>query len=170
MNLFLAAVPAAVIVATPALSQKAAPAPSVPASLAPASSNATTLHIIGVQLRVSDIQRSLRFYTGILGLRVSRTFPKNSPATAYEILLSVTGRFDLTGTPFMSIKVAAHDGPSLSPEREGFGHLVLIVKDAARIAEHARSAGYIVVKQVPSLVMLADPDGYKVELIEAPPS
>jgi len=125
------------------------------------------MNILHTMLRVGNLERSLSFYTGILGMRLlSRTdYPEGRFTNAFVgycdesdgAVLELTHNWDTT---------------SYDPGN-GFGHLALGVDDAyaactaikARGGKVTREAGPM---QHGSIVIafVEDPDGYKIELIQ----
>lgn len=118
-------------------------------------------------LRVGDLERSLAFYTDVLGMRLLRR--KDYPE----------GRFTLAFVGFQD----EEDGPALELTYNwgvekyeigtAYGHLALQVEDAhAACAEIKRRGGNVVRAAGPMkggttvIAFVEDPDGYKVELIE----
>ena len=123
----------------------------------------------GVGLNVADMQRSEKFYTEIVGLKVAIRVP--SDEAPIEIALSVSG--DIAGgDPFV---VLANLGEPLTAGRQGFGRVIINTTDAVTIARKATDAGF----EAKSLsqpgadsrpvFFLTDPDGYHVELYQASP-
>jgi lactoylglutathione lyase len=119
----------------------------------------------GVGLGVSDLRRSVDFYTRVLGMRQIRTF---TISYMDEVLVAFEGR-----TPIVLMHYT--DG-SLHNYRDNPVKLVLYVPDPASVAERIRSEGYAIKREaaphplLDGLVMAlaADPDGYTIELIELP--
>jgi catechol 2,3-dioxygenase-like lactoylglutathione lyase family enzyme len=132
----------------------------------PEQNSAITLHIEGVQIMVADIQRSLRFYTEVLGLKVSRVFPDGPQTSAHELLLSVDGSFDLKGTPFISLKAVDHDTADQAKNWPGLGHIILIVANTDAMVARATAKGYSAAKRANHVALLTDPDGYIIELLQ----
>jgi catechol 2,3-dioxygenase-like lactoylglutathione lyase family enzyme len=77
----------------------------------------------GVGIQVSDLERSLKFYTQTIGMKERQRIPK-----AREIVLSQTGTHPATETFLTLIQ---RDPKDLVQGREGFGRLILIVSDVA---------------------------------------
>jgi catechol 2,3-dioxygenase-like lactoylglutathione lyase family enzyme len=130
-------------------------------------SNAPLIRIGGVGLNVSDMQRSERFYTAIVGLKVAIRVPAEGPPK--EIALSVSG--DVAGgDPFV---VLADLGQPLKDGRTGFGRVIINTTDAAAVARRASDAGFAARSfgqpgpDSRPVFFLIDPDGYQVELYQA---
>jgi len=125
--------------------------------------------LLYTMLRVADLQRSLDFYIGILGMRLLRR--QDYPA----------GRFTLAFVGYDPEEThtaleLTHNWDQTAPYLHGtaYGHIALEVDDihscCAALAEKgvaiARAPGPM--KYSPTLIaFIEDPDGYRIELIEA---
>ncbi|MDR1996669.1 lactoylglutathione lyase [Azonexus sp.] len=126
------------------------------------------MRILHTMIRVGDLERSIAFYTEILGMRLLRRqdYPEGRFTLAFVgygpesegAVLELTHNWD----------TAAYDLGN------GYGHLALAVPDAASAcAEIKRRGGKVVREAGPMkhgttvIAFVEDPDGYKVELIEA---
>ncbi len=120
-------------------------------------------------LRVGDLERSLRFYTEVLGMRLLRRkdYPGGSFTNAF------VGYGDETDTTVLEL---THNWDTSSYEvGTGFGHLAIGVDDIhATCAAIAGKGGKVVREPGPMkhgstvIAFVEDPDGYKVELIQTP--
>ena len=125
------------------------------------------MRILHTMIRVGDLERSLRFYTEVLGLRLLRRqdYPEGRFTLAFlgfapeseQAALELTWNWD----------TARYDLGN------GFGHVALEVDDAyAAVAEIRRRGGKVVREAGPMkhgttvIAFVQDPDGYKIELIE----
>lgn len=117
-------------------------------------------------IRVSDLARSLDFYTRVLGMRLVHR--EDFPAGRFT--LAFVGYGD-AGAP--TIELTHNWGDHAYSHGTGFGHIALAVGDvhaataavAERGAEVIRPAGPM---QSGSEVIafIRDPDGYRIELVE----
>lgn len=125
------------------------------------------MRILHTMLRVGDLQRSLTFYTTVLGMKLLRR--QDYPA----------GRFTLAFVGYGSESQGAvleltHNWDTTSYELgTGYGHIALAVPDAKAACEQIRARGGKVVREAGPMkggttviAFVEDPDGYKVELIE----
>ena len=125
------------------------------------------MRILHTMLRVGDLQRSIDFYTAVMGMRLLRTTdrPEQKYTLAFvgfgdearEAVLELTynygvDRYDLGG---------------------GFGHIAIEVEDAAAACAAVRAKGGTVTREAGPvkggttvIAFVQDPDGYKIELIE----
>ena len=118
-------------------------------------------------LRVSELERSLTFYTQVLGMQLLRRhdYPE--------------GRFSLAFVGYGSESDSAvleltHNWDTSSYELgSAYGHIAIGVEDAAATCADIRARGGKVVREAGPMkggttviAFVEDPDGYKVELIE----
>lgn len=148
------------VAAAGALFGQPAATPAVPAYLASAE---TWLEIVGPVLLVSDLERSLRFYTDGLGLTVFRRLP---PGPGPGAVLVAEGR---APPPHILIRqAAAAPGKAGSVELgKGLSRIMLAVADSSTVAESLRAAGY---QPTPlnqaKIFFVTDPDGCRYEVIQ----
>lgn len=125
------------------------------------------MRILHTMLRVGDLERSIRFYTEVLGMKVFRR--KDYPE----------GRFTLAFIGYGEEATSAaieltHNWDTKSYEiGTGFGHVALLVEDAAAACARVAAAGGKVTRPAGPmkhgttvLAFVEDPDGYKIEFIE----
>ena len=128
------------------------------------------MRILHTMIRVGDLDRSLAFYTEVLGMRVLRR-------TDYP-----EGRFTLAFVGYGEesqgavIELTFNWDTSAYELGNGFGHIALEVPDAyAACAEIKKSGGRVTREAGPMkhgttvIAFVEDPDGYKIELIERKP-
>ena len=116
-------------------------------------------------LRVTDIDRSTKFYATALGL-VPGTTLHHGPVT--EIMLCAD-----SGTGRLALILMRDETPGMSPPVDlgnGFRKIVMRVPDLAAVVTRMRAAGYPVgeirsTRSGPSILTITDPDGYGYELV-----
>lgn len=117
-------------------------------------------------LRVKDLNRSISFYTDILGMSLIRTkdFPDGRFTLAFLGYGSEADTTMLELTYNWDIKYYDHG--------DGYGHIAIGVKDVYKACEKIRVAGGIIVREPGPmkygdtiLAFVQDPDGYKIELL-----
>ena len=126
------------------------------------------MRILHTMLRVGDLDRSIAFYTEVLGMRLLRR-------TDYP-----TGKFTLAFVGYQDESEAAaleltHNWGVESYELgTAYGHIALEVPDAYAACEAIKARGGKVVREAGPMMhgktviaFVEDPDGYKVELIQA---
>jgi lactoylglutathione lyase len=125
------------------------------------------MRILHTMLRVGDLDRSLRFYTEVLGMRLLSR--KDYP----------TGRFTLAfvgygENPDHAELELTHNWDTASYELgSAYGHIALGTDDIYAAAEKIRAAGGTITREpgpmkggTTVIAFVQDPDGYKIELIE----
>ena len=117
------------------------------------------IRISGVGLRVSDLERSKKFYTEVLGLKVNAKVPAQGEPVEY--LLGLTG--DIRADTLIVIRKG-----EVVPGATEFGNIVIVVPDGRKMAERVAAAGYPPAKIVDGTNIVRDPDGYKIELYQRP--
>ncbi|ALO37944.1 lactoylglutathione lyase [Alcaligenes faecalis] len=126
------------------------------------------MRILHTMLRVGNLDRSLAFYTEVLGMKLLRQsdYPD--------------GRFTLAFVGYQDESEAAvlelthnWDTPSYDLG-DGYGHIALEVPDAYKACEDIKARGGKVVREAGPMkhgttviAFVEDPDGYKIELIQA---
>ena len=120
-------------------------------------------------LRVGDMQRSVDFYTRVMGMNVLRT--RDVPEHKYS--LTFLGYGDGNASGAAELELTYNYGVAAYEHGGAFGHLALGVPDVAGACERIRAAGGKVVREAGPvkggttvIAFVEDPDGYKIELIE----
>ena len=118
------------------------------------------IRVAGVGLRVSDLERSKKFYTEVLGLKIAARVPAQGEPREY--LLSVTGKVR------EDTLIVIRQG-EVKPGATEFGNVVLVVPNGRNAAERVVAAGYRTVRDiVDGTNFVKDPDGYTIELYQRP--
>lgn len=125
------------------------------------------MRILHTMLRVGNLQKSIQFYTDVLGMRLLRQ--KDYP----------DGRFTLAFIGYQDESEAAAIELTFNWDTDqyelgnGFGHIAIEVKDAyAACAEIKQRGGTVTREAGPMkhgstvIAFVQDPDGYKIELIQ----
>jgi lactoylglutathione lyase len=119
-------------------------------------------------LRVGDLQRSIEFYTNVLGMSLLRT----SENPEYKYSLAFVGYGPETEEAVIELTynwdVKSYDLGN------AYGHIALSVDNAAEACERIRNNGGNVTREAGPvkggstvIAFVEDPDGYKIELIES---
>ena len=125
------------------------------------------MRILHTMLRVGDLDRSIAFYTEVLGMRLLRR--QDYP----------DGQFTLAFVGYQDEK----DGAVIELTHNwytdrydlgtGFGHIAIEVDDAYRTCELVKERGGSVLREAGPMkhgstviAFVADPDGYKIEFIQ----
>ncbi len=125
------------------------------------------MRILHTMLRVGDLERSLHFYTELLGMKLLRR--KDYPAGRFT--LAFVGYGEESENCVIEL---THNWDTSSYELgEGYGHIAIGVKDIHATCEVIKKlGGYFVREPGPMkhgetvIAFLEDPDGYKIELIQ----
>ncbi len=125
------------------------------------------MRILHTMLRVGDMQRSIDFYTRLLGMKVLRTTDR--PEQKYS--LAFVGYGDEVSHAV--IELTYNYGVDRYEIGAGYGHIAIEVDDAAATCERIRAGGGLVTREAGPvkggttvIAFVQDPDGYKIELIE----
>jgi len=125
------------------------------------------MRILHTMLRVGDLEQSLAFYTGVLGMRLLRK--KDYPGGRFT--LAFVGYGDESGSAV--IELTYNWDISSYESGNGFGHVAIGVNDIYGVCEGIRAGGGKVVREPGPMkhgstviAFVEDPDGYKIELIQ----
>ncbi|KAB7661880.1 lactoylglutathione lyase [Plesiomonas shigelloides] len=125
------------------------------------------MRILHTMLRVGDMQRSIEFYTKVLGMKLLRT----SDNEEYKYSLAFVGYGDESSGAV--IELTYNWGVSEYEMGTAFGHIALGVDDVAATCDAIKQAGGKVVREAGPvkggstiIAFVEDPDGYKIELIQ----
>ena len=125
------------------------------------------MRLLHTMLRVGDLQRSIDFYTRVLGMQLLRTTER--PEQKYSLAFVGYGR----NPEHAEIELTYNHGVDHYELGTAFGHLALEVPDAAAACARIRAAGGQVTREagpvqggMTVIAFVTDPDGYKIELIE----
>ncbi len=126
------------------------------------------MRILHTMLRVGDLQRSVNFYTNVMGMQLLRTTDR--PEQKYS--LAFVGYGDEASGAV--VELTYNYGVESYDIGAGFGHLAIAVPNAAAACEAVRAAGGNVTREAGPvkggntvIAFVQDPDGYKIELIES---
>ncbi len=124
------------------------------------------MRLLHTMIRVGDLDRSLAFYTQVLGMRLLRRqdYPEG------KFTLAFVGYGDEGA--HTAIELTYNWGVDSYDIGTAFGHLAIEVDDVVQACEEIRrNGGHIVREAGPMkngstvIAFVADPDGYKIELI-----
>jgi len=128
------------------------------------------MRILHTMLRVGDLDRSIDFYTRIMGMEVLR----QNVNEEYKYTLAFVGyQPEKEGAV---LELTYNWGESEYDLGTAYGHIALEVTDAAETCEKIRDAGGKVTREAGPvkggttvIAFVEDPDGYKIELIQKKP-
>ena len=125
------------------------------------------MKLLHTMLRVGDLQRSVRFYTDVLGMKLLRTTDR--PEQKYS--LAFVG-YD-TEERSAVLELTYNYGVERYEMGGAFGHIAIGVPDVAGACAKVRGAGGKVTREPGPvkggnsvIAFVEDPDGYKIEFIE----
>lgn len=125
------------------------------------------MRILHTMLRVGDLDRSIKFYTEALGMRVLRT----SENTEYKYTLAFLGYDDEDKSAVLELTY--NWGVEQYDLGTAYGHIAIGTDDIYATCDKVRSAGGNVTREPGPvkggstvIAFVEDPDGYKVEFIE----
>ena len=125
------------------------------------------MRLLHTMLRVGNLERSIRYYTNVFGMKLIRT--SENPEYKYSLAFVGYG----ANPDHAEIELTYNWGVESYDMGTAFGHIALGVHDiyaaCERIKEHGgnvtRNAGPV--KGGSTLIaFVTDPDGYKIELIQ----
>jgi lactoylglutathione lyase len=125
--------------------------------------------ILHTMLRVGDMNRSIDFYTKVIGMNLIRTVDR--PDHQYALAYLGFGSGNAEGQAELELTynygVASYDMGS------AYGHIAIAVADAYAACEKIKNAGGNVTREAGPvkggttvIAFVQDPDGYKIELIQ----
>jgi lactoylglutathione lyase len=125
------------------------------------------MRILHTMLRVGDLQRSIDFYTKVLGMKLLRTTDR--PEQKYMLAFIGYG----TNPEHAEIELTYNYGVDKYELGTAYGHIAIAVKDAYKTCEQVKALGGTVTREAGPvkggntvIAFVQDPDGYKIELIE----
>lgn len=126
------------------------------------------MRLLHTMLRVGDLDRSLAFYTDVLGMRLLR---KNDYPDG-KFTLAFVGYQDEDEGAVLEL---THNWDTSSYDLgNAYGHIAIEVEDAYAACEKIKAKGGNVVREAGPMMhgttviaFVEDPDGYKIELIQS---
>jgi lactoylglutathione lyase len=125
------------------------------------------MRLLHTMLRVGDLQRSVKFYTDVLGMKLLRTTDR--PEQKYSLAFVGYDSEDRASV----IELTYNYGVDRYDLGGGFGHLAIGVPDVKGACERVRNNGGKVTREAgpvkggtTMIAFVEDPDGYKIEFIE----
>jgi len=132
------------------------------------------MRLLHTMLRVGDLQRSIRFYTEVMGMQLLRTTQR--PEQKYDLAFLGYGR----NPEHAEIELTYNYGVDRYDLGSAYGHIAIGVPDVAAacaaVREKAAALGGAITREpgpvkggTTVIAFITDPDGYKIELIEQKP-
>ena len=125
------------------------------------------MRILHTMLRVGDLQRSIDFYTKVLGMKLLRT----SDNPEYQYTLAFVGYGN--NPEHAELELTYNYGVDKYEMGSAYGHIAIAAEDIVAACESVRANGGNVTREpgpvkggTTVIAFVTDPDGYKIELIE----
>jgi lactoylglutathione lyase len=125
------------------------------------------MRMLHTMLRVGDMQRSVRFYTEVLGMKLLRTTDR--PEQKYSLAFVGYDSEDRAAV----LELTYNYGVERYELGSAFGHIAIGVPDVKSACERVRRSGGKVTREpgpvkggTSVIAFVEDPDGYKIEFIE----
>jgi lactoylglutathione lyase len=125
------------------------------------------MRILHTMLRVGDLQRSIDFYTRVIGMTLLRTSER--PEQKYALAFVGFG----SNPDHAELELTYNYGVDTYEMGGAFGHIALGVEDVAAACARIKAAGGTVTREAgpvkggtTMIAFVQDPDGYKIELIQ----
>lgn len=125
------------------------------------------MRILHTMLRVGDLQRSIAFYTEVLGM----TLLRQSDNPEYQYTLAFLGYG--SNPEHAELELTYNYGVQSYELGTAYGHLAIAVPDAAQACAAVKAKNGKVTREAGPvkggktvIAFVEDPDGYKIELIE----
>ncbi len=126
------------------------------------------MRILHTMLRVGDLQRSVDFYTKVMGMQLLRNTDR--PEQKYSLAFVGYG----PESEHAVLELTYNYGVDKYDMGGAFGHVAIAVEDAYAACEKIKAAGGNVTREAGPvkggttvIAFVTDPDGYKIELIQA---
>jgi lactoylglutathione lyase len=126
------------------------------------------MRILHTMLRVGDLDRSIDFYTNVLGMKLLRKTDR--PDQRYT--LAFVGYGD--EREHAALELTYNYGVERYDLGDAYGHVAIAVPDAKAACDAVRAKGGNVTRDAGPvkggttvIAFVQDPDGYKIELIES---
>jgi len=125
------------------------------------------MRILHTMLRVGDLQRSIDFYTNVLGMKLLRT--SDNPEYKYKLAFLGYG----SNPDHAELELTYNYGTDSYDLGTAYGHIAISADDIYATCDTVRAAGGNITREpgpvkggTTVIAFITDPDGYKVELIE----
>ncbi len=125
------------------------------------------MRILHAMIRVGDLDRALRFYIEVLGMKLMRRM--DYPEGKFTLAFVGYGAESDSAV----IELTYNWGVSTYDLGTGFGHIAIGVEDVYKTCEEIKRRGGRVAREAgpmkhsPTVIaFVEDPDGYKIELVQ----
>ena len=125
------------------------------------------MRMLHTMLRVGDLQRSIKFYTEVMGMQMLRTTDR--PDQKYSLAFVGYDTEDKASV----LELTYNYGVDKYAQGDAFGHIAIGVPDCRAACDRIRAGGGNVTRDAGPvkggttvIAFVTDPDGYKIELIQ----
>ena len=125
------------------------------------------MRMLHTMLRVGDLERSVRFYTDVLGMKLLRTTDR--PEQKYSLAFVGYDGEDRSAV----LELTYNYGVERYDLGTAYGHVAIEVDDIVKTCDAVRNKGGRVTREpgpvkggTTVIAFVEDPDGYKIEFIE----
>jgi lactoylglutathione lyase len=125
------------------------------------------MRVLHTMIRVGDLDRSIKFYTDVLGMKLLRR--KDYPDGKFTLAFVGYG----PETEHAVVELTYNWGTDKYDLGNGFGHIALEVDDVYKACADIKARGGKVTREAGPMkhgstviAFVEDPDGYKIELIQ----
>jgi lactoylglutathione lyase len=125
------------------------------------------MRLLHTMLRVGDLQRSIDFYTKVLGMKLLRMTER--PGQDYTLAFVGYGE----NPDHAELELTYNHGVDKYDMGTAYGHIAISVDDAYKACAEVKANGGNVTREAGPvkggstvIAFVQDPDGYKIELIE----
>ena len=127
------------------------------------------MQLLHTMLRVGNLERSINFYTEVMGMNLLRT--TNRPDQKYSLAFVAFEQGNVSGQA--EIELTYNYGIEGYDIGSAYGHIAIGVRDIYKVCEDIRAAGGTITREAGPvkggntlIAFVQDPDGYKIELIQ----
>jgi lactoylglutathione lyase len=125
------------------------------------------MRLLHTMLRVGDLDRSVRFYTEVLGMKLLRTTDR--PEQKYSLAFVGYDTEDRSAV----LELTYNYGTDRYDLGSAFGHIAIEMPDVAKACAAVKARGGTVTREAGPvkggttvIAFVEDPDGYKIEFID----
>ena len=125
------------------------------------------MRILHTMLRVGDLDRSVKFYTEVLGMKLLRTTDR--PEQKYSLAFVGYDTEDRSAV----LELTYNYGVDRYDLGSAYGHIAIEIPDVAKACAAVKAKGGTVTREAGPvkggtsvIAFVQDPDGYKIEFIE----
>jgi len=125
------------------------------------------MRFLHTMLRVANLQRSIDFYTQVMGMTLLRQ--SENAANHYSLAFLGYG----ANPDHAELELTYNHGVDTYDLGTAYGHIAIGVPDVRAACEKIRAGGGVVTREpgpvkggTTVIAFITDPDGYKIELIE----